>query len=380
MGVSEGMRTDCKHYRPTWAEINLGNLGRNFRLVRKLAGQGVKILVPVKADAYGHGLVPVARKLESLGVDYLGTASIDEGITLRRDGIKRPIIILSPIFPDGVGAVLENNLIPSLCTWELALRLDREAARRNKKAAVHIKVDTGMHRVGVAHYSAARFIRRVAGLKNIIIEGVFTHFPCADNNPAFTHRQIRIFKELIRQLEKEGIHIPLKHTSNSLGVLDYPQGHFNMVRPGLMIYGLSPRDRLRHKLFPALSLKTRIVYVKDVEKGRGISYGHTYVTPRKTRLATLPIGYGDGYPRSLSNKAFCLIAGKRARIIGRICMDQMLADVTNIPPAKIGQEVVLIGRQKDEFISSEELARLAGTIPYEIVCNLTHRVPRIYRD
>lgn len=369
-----------KFYRPTWAEINLGNLGRNFRLVRKLVGQDVKILVPVKADAYGHGLVPVARKLEGLGVDYLGTASIDEGITLRRNGIKRPILILSPIFPDGVGAVLENNLIPSLCAWELALRLDREASRINKKAAVHIKVDTGMHRVGVAHHSAARFIRRVAGLKNIIIEGVFTHFPCADNNPVFTRAQIRMFEELMKQLEKKGIHIPIKHTSNSLGVLDYPEGHFNMVRPGLMIYGLSPRDRLRHKLFPALSLKTRIAYVKDVEKGKGISYGHTYVTSRKTRLATLPIGYGDGYPRSLSNKAFCLIAGKRARIIGRVCMDQMLADVTNIPQAKIGQEVVLIGRQKDTAISAEELAKLAGTISYEIACNLAHRVPRIYRD
>lgn len=373
------MRAQLKYYRPTWAEINLKNLEYNFRLVRKIVAKGVKILVPVKADAYGHGIIAVSKRLESLGVDYLGVASIDEGIILRQNGIKKPVLVLSPIFPDGARAAIENNLIPSVCAWELALRLDLEAAKRKQKAVIHIKVDTGMHRLGINHHSASKFILRVSRLKNIAIEGIFTHFPCADNNPAFTRRQIGMFEALIRQLDKEGIRIPLKHAANSLGVLDYPDGHFNMVRPGLMVYGLSPRDRLRHKLLPVLSLKTRIAYVKAVEKGKGVSYGHTYVTSRKTRIATLPVGYGDGYPRSLSNKAFCLIGGKRARIIGRICMDQLLADVTNIKNAKTGQEVVLIGRQKDKAISAEELARLAGTIPYEIVCNLGQRIPRVYR-
>ena len=377
--MSKSMMAQLKYYRPTWAEINLRNLEYNFRLVRKIVGKNVKILVPVKADAYGHGIIAVSKRLERLGVDYLGVASIDEGIILRQNGIKKPVLVLSPIFPDGVQALLKHNLIPSVCTWELALKLDRQAARRKQKAVIHIKVDTGMHRIGIAHHSARKFVRQVSRLKNILVEGIFTHFPCADNKPAFTRRQIGMFEALVRQLEKEGIRIPLKHAANSLGVLDYPDGHFNMVRPGLMVYGLSPRDRLRHKLLPVLSLKTKIAYVKAVEKGKGVSYGHTYVTSRRTRLATLPVGYGDGYPRSLSNKAFCLIAGKRVRIIGRICMDQMLADVTNIKNAKTGQEVVLIGRQKDKAISAEELAKLAGTIPYEIVCNLGRRIPRVYR-
>lgn len=367
-----------KHYRPTWAEINLRSLDYNFNLVKRLVGAKVKILVPVKADAYGHGIIVISKRLEKLGVDYLGVASIDEGIALRENKIKNPILVLSPIFPDGVEAVLKHNLIPSVCTWELALKLNQQAARRNQKAPIHIKVDTGMQRVGIDHHSARKFIRRVSGLKNIIIEGIFTHFPCADNKPAFTREQIKMFEALIQELEKEGIHILLKHASNSLGVLDYPAGHFNMVRPGLMVYGLSPRDRVRHTLLPVLSLKTRIAYIKDVEKGKGVSYGHTYVTCRRTRLATLAVGYGDGYPRSLSNKAFCLIGGKRARIVGRVCMDQMMADVTDIRGVKAGQEVILIGKQKGESVSAEELAVLAGTIPYEIVCNLGHRVPRIY--
>ena len=378
--MSKSMMAQLKYYRPAWAEIDLRNLEYNFRLVRKIVGKNVKILVPVKADAYGHGIIAVSKRLERLGADYLGVASIDEGIILRQNGIKKPILVLSPIFSDGVQALLKHNLIPAVCTWELALKLNRQAARRKRKAVIHIKVDTGMQRIGIAHHSARKFIRQVSRLKNILVEGIFTHFPCADNKPAFTRQQIGMFEALIRQLEEEGIHIPLKHASNSLGVLDYPAGHFNMVRPGLMVYGLSPRDRLRHKLLPVLSLKTKIAYVKAVDKGKGISYGHIYVTSRKTRIATLPVGYGDGYPRSLSNKAFCLIAGKRVRIIGRICMDQMLADVTNIKEAKTGQEAVLIGKQKDKSISAEELAKLAGTIPYEIVCNLGQRIPRVYRN
>ena len=367
-------------FRPTWAEINLRNLDYNFRLIKKLVGPKVKILVPVKADAYGHSIIAISKRLEKLGVDYLGVASIDEGITLRENKIKNPILVLSPIFLDGVEAVLKHNLIPSVCTWELALKLNQQATRRNQKAVIHIKVDTGMRRIGIAHHSARKFIRQASGLKNILIEGIFTHFPCADNKPAFTREQIRIFDALIQQLEKEGINIPLKHASNSLGVLDYPAGHFNMVRPGLMVYGLSPRDRLRHRLLPVLSLKTRVSYLKTVAKGSGISYGHTYIAKRKMKIATLPIGYGDGYPRSLSNKAFCLIGGKRARIVGWVCMDQMMADVTRIRGVKVGQEVVLIGRQKSESVSAEELARLAGTIPYEIACSLGQRIPRIYRE
>ncbi|MDO8749483.1 MAG: alanine racemase [Candidatus Omnitrophota bacterium] len=367
-----------KHYRPTWAEINLRNLDYNFRLVKKLVGPKVKILVPVKADAYGHGIIAISKRLEKLGADYLGVASIDEGIILRRNGIKRPILILSPIFPDGVQALLKHNLIPSVCTWELALKLNRQAARRNQKVVIHIKVDTGMQRIGIAHHSARKFIHQVSGLKNILIEGIFTHFPCADNKPVFTREQIRMFEALIRQVEKEGIHIPLKHASNSLGVLDYPAGHFNMVRPGLMIYGLYPKERLKSKLKPVLSLKTRVSYLKAVAKGSGISYGHTYIAKRKMKIATLPIGYGDGYPRSLSNQAHCLIGGEKAKIVGRICMDQLMVDVTRIKKVRTGDPAVLVGFQKTKSVSVEDLAKLAGTISYEIVCGLGNRLPRIY--
>lgn len=377
---------DIPNYRPTWAEINLKNLDYNFRLVKKLVGPKVKILVPVKADAYGHGIIPIAERLEALRVNYFGVASIDEGIVLRKSGINKPILILNTILTNEVKPILTYNLTQTICTKELACKLNQEAKKRNVLARVHIKVDTGMHRIGVSHNKAYSFIKEITRMGNIRIEGIFTHFPCADNKPYFTKNQIRMFNELIQQLEKVGIHIPLKHTSNSLGVINYPEGHFNLVRPGLMIYGLSseeelsPEGDLRPKLKPLLSLRTKIAYLKTVPKGSGISYGHIYVTPQTMRIATLPIGYGDGYPRSLSNKARCLILGQEAKIVGRVCMDQMMVDVTKIKKVKIGQEAVLIGRQKDKSITVEELAKLAGTIPYEIVCNLGGRITRIYTD
>ncbi|OGX31932.1 MAG: alanine racemase [Omnitrophica WOR_2 bacterium RIFCSPLOWO2_12_FULL_46_30] len=377
---------DPATYRPTWAEINLKNLAYNFRLVKKLAGRGVKILVPVKADGYGHGLVAISERLQGLGVDYLGVASLDEGILLRRSGLTVPILVLSTVLADNIKPLLDYNLTQTVCTKELASKLNHEAKKRNILARVHIKVDTGMHRIGVAHKKAYSFIKAITKMGNIKIEGVFTHFPCADNNPCFTEGQIRLFNALIRRLEKSGIDIPLKHASNSSGVINYPEGYFNLVRPGLMIYGLSPSEGkppeggLRPKLRPLLSLKTKIIYLKTVPKGSGISYGHTYVTPQAMRIATLPIGYGDGYPRSLSNKARCLISGREAKIVGRVCMDQLMVDVTKIKKVKIGQEAVLIGRQKNKSIKVEQLAELAGTIPYEIVCNLGGRIRRIYKN
>ena len=215
-------------------------------------------------------------------------------------------------------------------------------------------------------------------MKNVKIEGLFTHFSCADNNPSFTRKQIALFDELIKRLKREGIDIPLTHASNSLGVIDYPQGHFTMVRPGLMLYGLYPCENLKIRLKPLLGLKTKIIFIKTVPKGEGVSYGHTYVTSRKTMIATLPIGYGDGYPRSLSNKAYCLIHGKKAKIIGRVCMDQLMVDVTRIKKVRLGQEAVLIGKQRNESIRLERLAKCACTIPYEIVCNLGDRIRQVY--
>lgn len=367
-----------KSYYPAWAEINLKNLDYNFRAVKRLVGSQVKVLVPVKSDAYGHGIVPVSKRLEALGVDYLGVARIDEGIVLRKAGIRAPILILNTVLEEEIKPVLDYGLIQAICTRELALRLNKEAGRRKVIAPCHIKVDTGMRRIGVSYKDAYGFIKDLSGLSNIRIEGIFTHFPCADNKPRFTLRQIKLFNKLIQRLEDEGISIPLRHASNSLGVINYPESHFNMVRPGLMVYGLYPKEGLSVSLKPLLSLKTRIAYLKAVPAGSGIGYGHSYTARKDMRIATLPIGYGDGYPRSLSNKAHCLIAGRSASVVGRICMDQMMVDVTKIGKARIGQEVVLLGSQAGRHVSAERLARLAGTIPYEIACNLGRCVRRIY--
>lgn len=368
------------HYRPTWAEINLRNLDYNFCLSKKIVGPKVKILVPVKADGYGHGIIDISKRLVKLGVDYLGVASVDEGVLLRKARIKIPILILSAVLDNNVSAILDHRLTATICRLETAYRLDEEAKRRKLTASVHIKIDTGMNRIGVAHLEAYNFVRNIAILTNLKVEGIFTHFPCADNRPIFTKTQIKNFNGITKQLEKAGIHIALKHCSNSLGVISYPESYFNMVRPGLMIYGLHPKEGLNIKLKPLLTLKTKIVYLKPVSRGSGIGYGHTYVTSKQMRIATLPIGYGDGYPRNLSNKAHCLISGRKAKIIGRICMDQLMVDVTGIKDVEIGQEAVLVGVQKDEAITVEYLAKLAGTIPYEIVCNLGNRIKRVYQE
>jgi len=363
-------------HRPTWAEINLDNLEHNFLQIRKRLTPGTKTLVTVKADAYGHGLVPASKRLEGCGVDFLGVASIDEGIALRKAGIKSPILILGLILKNDLAPLFEYDLTVSVCDEELSAALDKKARLLRKQAKVHIKVDTGMGRIGIVHYDAYKLVRKIYGLKNIKVEGIFTHFAFADMNKRFTFYQIDLFDKLVKRLVSAGIDIPLVHAANSMGVLNYKHSHFNMVRPGLVIYGLYPKENLKINLKPVLSLKTKVIFVKKVPAGCGISYGHEYVTQRPTRIVTLPIGYGDGYPRNLSNKAPVLIGGKRFRICGRICMDQIMVDVGNTP-VRIEDEVVLIGTQGKNRITAEELAELSGTIPYEIVCGLGSRIPRV---
>jgi alanine racemase len=365
-------------YRPTWAQINLDNLERNFREVRKRTARGTKILVTVKADAYGHGLISVSKRLVTSGVDYLGVASIDEGIRLRNEGIKVPILILGLIFKSDISPLFKYNLTASVCDEELSRALNNKARQRGKKLTVHIKVDTGMGRIGISHYDAYRLVKRIYSLKHLNVEGIFTHFAFADMNREFTFYQIDLFDKLLKGLRREGVNIPLVHAANSMGVLDYKNSHFNMVRPGLVIYGLYPKAKkeLKVKLNPVLSLKTRVVFVKKVPAGVGISYGHEYITKKTANIVTLPIGYGDGYPRNLSNKAPVLIKGKRFKISGRICMDQIMVDVGNTR-VRIGDEAVLIGVQGKNMITTEELANLSNTIPYEIVCGLGSRIPRV---
>ncbi|MFH1440621.1 MAG: alanine racemase [Candidatus Omnitrophota bacterium] len=364
-------------YRPTWAEVKLDNLNHNLAQVKKRLSAGTKVMVMVKADAYGHGLIPVAKKLVDYGVDYLGVASIDEGMKLREAGINLPILVLGLILETDIEPLFTYGLAVTVCTESFARVLNKKAESLGKSINVHIKVDTGMGRIGVLYREALETIKKIWALKFINIEGIFTHFALADINEEFTFTQINFFGRLIMKLREDNIHIPLVHAANSAGIINFEESHFNMVRPGLVIYGLSPDKNLNIDLKPLLSLKTKIVYVKKVPQGYGISYGHTYVTDKTTTIVTLPIGYGDGYPRNLSNQASVLIKGRYFKISGRVCMDQIMVDVGNTP-VKPGDEAVLIGSQGKSEIIVEDLADLSGTIPYEIVCGLGSRIPRIY--
>lgn len=364
-------------YRPTWAQVDLDKLAYNFRQIKKLLRSGTRVMACVKADAYGHGLVPVAKRLTGIGADYLGVASIDEAIELRRANINLPVLILGAVLKKDIGPLFRYKLSVTVCTRGLACVLNKKAASLGSPVNVHIKVDTGMGRLGVLYNAALEFVKEVRRLKFINIEGIFTHFPLADKDRGFTLRQIDLFRHLIAQLNREGIHIPLAHAANSMGIIGYKNSHFNMVRPGLALYGLYPAKNLKIKLKPVLGLKTKIIYYKKVPRGWGVSYGHTYITKKETNIAVLPIGYGDGYPRNLSNKAPVLIGGKRFKISGTICMDQITVDVGNLP-LRGSEEVVLIGSQGENKITAEELACLGGSIPYEIVCGLGSRIPRTY--
>ncbi|MGE5308391.1 MAG: alanine racemase [Deltaproteobacteria bacterium] len=364
-------------YRPTWAEINLDNLAFNFHQIKRLVSPQTKVLVTVKADAYGHGLIPVSKKLVECGVDFLGVASIDEGIKLREAGIKKSVLVLGAVLNEDIEPLFEYGLTPSVCTEDLGLALSKKGKRLKKRIKVHIKIDTGMGRIGVLHQDALKLIKAVHKMEAVEIEGLFTHFAFADLDKEFTGYQMRLFNNLVTSLRKSDISIPLHHSANSMGVLNFKESHFNMVRPGIICYGLRPVKELPIKIKPVLSLKTRVVYTKRVPKDFGLSYGHAYVTKKATTVVTLPVGYGDGYPRQLSNIATVLIGGKTYKISGRICMDQVLVDVGDAK-VKVGDEVVLIGTQGKQEVTSEMLAALCGTIPYEIVCGLGSRIPRVY--
>jgi alanine racemase len=370
-----------KLYRPTWVEIDLKAVEHNFKLIRKIVSPQVKVLAVVKADAYGHGMLAVVRRLIKSGVDYLGVASIEEGITLRQANIRQPILLFENILPGFANAVIKNNLTATVCTRELAERLNYFAGKKKTMARVHIKIDTGMGRLGIWHKEALVFIKKINNFPHLKIEGVYTHFPCADSDSDFTRQQINDFKSLIKEIEREDILIPLYHVANSMGKIGYPESHLDMVRAGLMLYGLYPHDSLKDKikLKPVLSFKSRIIFLKKVPGGRSISYGRTHICPRDTVIATIPVGYKDGYPRILSNQAQVLFRGRRCPVVGRICMDQLMVDLGRNASARIGDTVTLVGKDGKDRITLEELARLARTINYELACLLGSRAIRYYR-
>lgn len=365
----------------TVAEINLNNLIHNLNQVRSCIESGCRILAVVKANAYGHGLLRISQELEQNGVDMLGVAHVEEGICLREGGIRSDILVMGVLDDSQAGSIVEWRLTPVIYTLSVAKALSLEASRRNTTISVHIKVDTGMRRIGLDPSEVVKFVREISGLKGIRIEGIMTHFAEADlANIDFVREQLYSFISTWRTLERDGIHIPLKHAANSAAIIELKESHLDIVRPGIMLYGYIPSHSLAEKVDvrPVLNLKTKVVYVKRVPPKTGISYGRTFVTSRETLVATIAIGYGDGYNRLLSNRGEVLVRGNRAPVIGRVCMDMSMVDVTGVPGVSAGDEVVLIGTQGREQITADDIARWTETISYEVLCNIGERVERKY--
>lgn len=374
-----------KQYPRVYAQIDLDAIVSNMEHMKANMHPDTKMLAVVKTDGYGHGSVAVAKTLQDKAYMYgFGVATLEEALTLRTNGIKLPILILGYTFPCGFDALAQEEIRPALFREDNLPLLQEAAARAGKKIKVHIKVDTGMSRIGIRpDESGLLFVKKAARTEGIEIEGIFTHFARADEtDKASAQRQLQLFQEFTERIESElHIPIPIKHCSNSAGVVEMPEANMDVVRPGITVYGLEPSDEVskdRVKLAPALSLYSHIVFIKELEAGREISYGGTYTVEKPMRVATIPVGYGDGYPRSLSNKGYVLIHGKKAPILGRVCMDQFMADVTQIPEAREDDLVTLVGKDGTETLTVETLGDLSGRFNYEFVCDLGKRIPRVY--
>jgi len=365
----------------TWAEIDLDAIQKNIRSFGKHVGPSVQIMAVVKANAYGHGAVPVARAALDAGATRLAVHRLTEGIELRQAGIMEPVLIMGYTPPAGAHEIVEWNLTPSLITSEFATAVSAIAASQGKTVPLHIKVDTGMSRYGLFPNEVISFLTMLKSLPAVQVEGLFTHFATADaRDQTWVLQQIDVFNQIITAARNAGIEIPLIHAANSAGTMKLPQAHYDAVRPGISMYGMDPSTEWEpvFPLYPALTLKSTVSRVRELPAGAGVSYGRTFITQRPTVAALVPVGYGDGYHRILSNKCSVLIRGKRAPILGRVCMDQFVVDVTGIPGVAQDDEVVLVGRQGAERISAEEVASLAGTINYEITTGLLPRVIRKY--
>ena len=371
-------------YLRCYAEISLEAIGHNIREVKKRLPEGVKLLGVVKANAYGHGAVPVASYLENQ-VDYFATATIEEAIELRENGISAPILILGYVSPSQYGDLVEYDITQTIDSYAQALALEKEAARQNRKAKAHLAVDTGMTRIGfqVTDHDADE-AAKIADLPHIELEGMFTHFSCADQeDKTYCSMQMEKYDKMTALLAERGVTIPLRHICNSAGIMEFDDHRFEMVRSGIITYGIYPSEEVKKErlnLIPALSWKSHVIHVKEVGPGIGVSYGATYVTEKPmTRIATVSAGYADGYPRALSNQGCVLIHGKKAPIIGRICMDQMMVDVTDIPDVQVEDVVTLVGTDGDETITIEEIANPAARFDYEMLCDISSRVTRVYK-
>lgn len=368
--------------RPTVAQVDLDALAHNYKEAVQRAG-GRKIIAVVKADAYGHGAVEVSRLLLGLGADLLGVALVEEGRELRQAGITAPILVMGALFPGQAEAIVEQKLTPVVFDRAVARALSLAARKSGTNLAVHVKIDTGMGRIGISPEEAPAFIKDLKTSGSLSVQGLMTHFADADlRDKAFAAQQMDRFETLIKTLDADGSAVPHRHAANSAALLDYDRALFTMVRPGLMLYGYNPLEEQKGAidLRPALSLKTQIACVKKVPAGVPISYGRTFITKQASVIATLPIGYADGYSRGLSNKGEALVRGVRVPIVGRVCMDMCMLDITAVPDAQPGDEVVLIGSQGQERITADDIAAKTGTIAYEVLCGISNRVPRIYQQ
>ena len=365
-----------------WLEIDLDAVAHNIKTIRRIAGKNSEIMAVVKANAYGHDAIEISRVALESGATWLGVGALEEGIILRKAGIKAPILLLGLTPEDQVDCLLFYDLVPTICDLQTVKALSQTAVKYKKNARIHIKIDTGMRRLGIKSEEALDFIKRIKKMNNIEIEGLYTHLAAADEeDKSYTELQFAQYKRVVDELEREDIHVPLKHMANSAAILDLPYTYLEMVRPGITIYGLFPLPLAKRtiKLKPVVKFKTKIIFIKKVSTGESIGYGRAYTTIKETTVATLPVGYADGYPRLLSDTGEVLVKGRRAPIIGRICMDLCMIDVTNIPGVQVGEEVVLWGRQEGENISVEEIAEKTGTINYEIICMVDKpRVSKVF--
>ena len=382
------------HHRATFAEINLKALKHNLQNLKTITEPTTGIMAVIKADAYGHGAIPCAKAAVDSGVDYLGAGIIEEGIELRENGITEPILTLGSIFPDEVADLVRHDLATILCTPHLAQALAKEAEKQGKIVNVHVKVDTGMNRLGVLPENLLPLVKTISNLPTLKLEAISTHFSSADDeDTSITTQQIELFQKTLTDLQKAGVTMPpLIHLANTSALLRFPESRSKMVRPGLILYGALPSPALNpvakeicqnenlQNFQPVMQWKSKIILLKSVQKGQPLSYSRKHFTQKDSLIATLPIGYADGLHRNLSNNMEVLIKGKRAPQVGTICMDMILIDVTEVPDIQMGDEVVIFGKQGEEEIRVEELAKKSNTIPYEILCNVGKRVPRVYQE
>ena len=367
------------------AQIDLDAVSYNMEQMKNQIGKEARLIAVIKTDGYGHGAVPIAQMFETFSYVWgYALACIEEAVALREAGIKKPILVLGCIFPDQYETMVEQEIRAAVYTKEMAEGMSLEAVRQGKKAYFHIKIDTGMGRIGFpVNEESVDLIEQISKLPNIYMEGMFTHFAKADEKEkSYTLKQHEKFLWMKEQMEARKVEITYYDCDNSAGIIDFPNMKHDLARAGIATYGMYPSDEVQKEnvhLKPALSLISHVTFVKEVEAGTPISYGGTFVASRKMKVATIPVGYGDGYPRSLSNKGSVLIRGKRAKILGRVCMDQFMVDVTEIPNVAFMDPVVLIGKDGEEEIKVEELSKLSGRFNYEFVCCLGKRIPRVYK-